>query len=105
MIETANHFRCIDMIIETAKAALTEKYIKELRAVFAPLRKKCKCKKIVMDIKNSLVVKWHYQNSCNARKQGVVLWMYLQSRELPMVGIAIQDLNHQKGEVTGEFVK
>ena len=33
MIETANHFRCIDMIIETAKAALTEKYIKELCAV------------------------------------------------------------------------
>ena len=60
VIETANLFRCIDMIIETAKAALTEKYIKELRAVFAPLRKKCKCKKIVMDIKNSLVVEWHY---------------------------------------------
>ena len=35
MIETANLFRCIDMIIETAKAALTEKYIKELCAVFA----------------------------------------------------------------------
>ncbi len=31
--------------------------------------------------------------------------MYLQSKELPMVGIAIQDLNHQKGEVIGEFVK
>ena len=30
VIETANHFRCIDMIIENAKAALTEKLIKEL---------------------------------------------------------------------------
>lgn len=30
VIETANHFRCIDMIIENAKTALTEKFIKEL---------------------------------------------------------------------------
>lgn len=30
VIETANHFRCIDMIIDNAKAALTEKFIKEL---------------------------------------------------------------------------
>ena len=30
VIETANHFRCIDMIIDNAKAALTEKLIKEL---------------------------------------------------------------------------
>lgn len=30
MIETANHFSCIDMIIDNAKAALTEKFIKEL---------------------------------------------------------------------------
>ena len=30
VIETANHFRCIDLIIESAKAALTEKFIKEL---------------------------------------------------------------------------
>lgn len=30
VIETANHFRCIDMIIENAKAVLTEKFIKEL---------------------------------------------------------------------------
>ena len=30
VIETANHFRCIDMIIDHAKAALTEKFIKEL---------------------------------------------------------------------------
>jgi len=30
VIETANHFRCIDMIIDHAKAALTEKLIKEL---------------------------------------------------------------------------
>ena len=30
VIETANHFRCIDMIIDDAKAALTEKFIKEL---------------------------------------------------------------------------
>ena len=27
VIETANHFRCIDMIIDHAKAALTEKRI------------------------------------------------------------------------------
>lgn len=30
VIETANHFRCIDMIIENAKTVLTEKFIKEL---------------------------------------------------------------------------
>ena len=30
VIETANHFRCIDMIIEHAKGILTEKFIKEL---------------------------------------------------------------------------
>lgn len=30
VIETANHFRCIDFIIEHAKSALTEKIIKEL---------------------------------------------------------------------------
>ena len=30
VIETANHFRCIDMIIDNAKGALTEKFIKEL---------------------------------------------------------------------------
>lgn len=30
VIETANHFRCIDMIIDCAKATLTEKLIKEL---------------------------------------------------------------------------
>ena len=30
VIETANHFRCVDMIIESAKAPLTEKFIKEL---------------------------------------------------------------------------
>lgn len=30
IIETANHFRCIDIVIDTAKGALTEKYIKEL---------------------------------------------------------------------------
>ena len=30
VIETANHFRCIDMIIDNAKTALTEKFIKEL---------------------------------------------------------------------------
>ncbi|MBE5964905.1 MAG: Fic family protein [Lachnospira sp.] len=33
VIETSNHFRCIDMIIETAKATLTEKYIKELHLI------------------------------------------------------------------------
>lgn len=30
VIETANHFRCIDMVIDHARAALTEKFIKEL---------------------------------------------------------------------------
>ena len=30
VIETANHFRCIDMIIDLAKAPLTERFIKEL---------------------------------------------------------------------------
>ena len=30
VIETANHFRCIDMIIDNAKASLSEKFIKEL---------------------------------------------------------------------------
>lgn len=30
VIETVNHFRCIDLIIDKAKAALTEKMIKEL---------------------------------------------------------------------------
>ena len=30
VIETANHFRCIDMIIDKAKSILTEKLIKEL---------------------------------------------------------------------------
>lgn len=30
VIETANHFRCIDMIIDHAKASLTERFIKEL---------------------------------------------------------------------------
>lgn len=33
VIETVNHFRCIDMIIENAKAALTEKLVKELHLI------------------------------------------------------------------------
>ena len=33
VIETANHFRCIDLIIESAKAVLTEKLIKELHLI------------------------------------------------------------------------
>ena len=33
VIETANHFRCIDMIIDHAKATLTEKFIKEIHLV------------------------------------------------------------------------
>ena len=33
IIETANHFRCIDMIIDHAKAPLTEKFIKELHRI------------------------------------------------------------------------
>ena len=33
VIETVNHFRCIDLIIDRAKAALTEKFIKELHFI------------------------------------------------------------------------
>ena len=33
VIETANHLRCIDMIIDHAKATLTEKFIKELHLI------------------------------------------------------------------------
>jgi len=33
VIETANHFRCINLIIESAKATLTEKFIKELHLI------------------------------------------------------------------------
>ena len=33
VIETSNHFRCIDVIIDSAKSALTEKYIKELHLI------------------------------------------------------------------------
>ena len=33
VIETANHFRCIDIIIDHAKATLTEKFVKELHLV------------------------------------------------------------------------
>ena len=34
IIETVNHFRCIDMIIDSAKAKLSESLIKELHYVF-----------------------------------------------------------------------
>lgn len=33
VIETANHFRCIDMIIDSAKVELSEKFIKELHLI------------------------------------------------------------------------
>ncbi len=33
VIETANHFRCIDIIIDNAKATLSEKFIKELHLI------------------------------------------------------------------------
>lgn len=33
VVETANHFRCVDLMIDNAKAALTEKFIKELHLV------------------------------------------------------------------------
>ncbi len=33
VIETANHFRCIDMIIDNVKAPLTEKLIKEIHLI------------------------------------------------------------------------
>ena len=33
VVETANHFRCIDIIIDHAKLALTEKFIKELHLI------------------------------------------------------------------------
>ncbi len=32
VIETANHFRCVDLVIDAAKVPLTEKFIKELHA-------------------------------------------------------------------------
>ncbi len=33
VIETANHFRCVDLVIDNAKSALTEKLIKELHFI------------------------------------------------------------------------
>jgi Fic family protein len=33
VVETANHFRCIDMIIDKAKATLSERFIKELHLI------------------------------------------------------------------------
>lgn len=33
IVETTNHFRCIDMIIDTANTVLTEKYIKDIHAI------------------------------------------------------------------------
>ena len=33
VVETVNHFRCIDLIIDYAKAPLTEKFIKELHLI------------------------------------------------------------------------
>jgi Fic family protein len=33
VVETANHFRCIDMIIDNAKAMLSERFIKELHLI------------------------------------------------------------------------
>ena len=33
IIETVNHFRCIDMVIDNAKASLTEDFIKELHQI------------------------------------------------------------------------
>ena len=33
VVETANHFRCIDMIMDNAKVTLTERFIKELHLI------------------------------------------------------------------------
>ena len=33
IVETANHFRCVDMVIESAGAALTERFVKTLHAI------------------------------------------------------------------------
>ena len=33
VIETSNHFRCIDIVIDAAGATLSEKFVKELHAV------------------------------------------------------------------------
>ena len=48
VIETANHFRCIDMIIDYEKAALTEKLIKEfhliLKSEISDFRKDISCR-------------------------------------------------------------
>lgn len=45
VIETANHFRCIDVIIDKAKAAVSEKLIKELHRILktgtSDARKEC----------------------------------------------------------------
>lgn len=30
IVETANHFKCIDLVIDNAKKAITEKFVKEL---------------------------------------------------------------------------
>ncbi len=42
VIETANHFRCIDMIIEKAKMTLTEKFIKELHLILKNSTSDCR---------------------------------------------------------------
>lgn len=37
-------------------------------------------------IKIDLVVEYHYPNSCNAQKQGVILWKLREMREiLPVI--------------------
>ena len=33
IIETSNHFRCVDMIIDNAKVKLNEKFIKQLHLI------------------------------------------------------------------------
>lgn len=33
VVETANHFRCIDMVIDSAKTQISERFIKQLHAV------------------------------------------------------------------------
>ena len=40
VIETANHFRCVDIMIDDAKAVLTEKFMKELLAEYNAKKEK-----------------------------------------------------------------
>ena len=63
VIETASHFRCIDLIIDNAKAALTEKSIKELHLIL---------KKWKPVLKKRMVAGWMINKRCRMK---LVVWM------------------------------